>query len=284
MRFLKLPFIICLLFVYIASCKKDSSSLNLTPSFYFLNGDTSSLSAALILFGSTDTTTYNLYVSSTYLTSKIAEVTLGIADTARVSYNAYHGTSYQAMPATAYSFNTTFNDTTTTVYDTIPVLINKSALNPAINYMLPIQIINASGNSITPGASIIYLHIINNKLSGVYNSTGFKTLYTGDAASNVISEKDTFAITKNIIPSPYPNVSQVDYADLGSNGWQYYLSFNNSTFTVSENAVIDSSVQAGSFKILSSTYDSTNNNIDIKSSYKNLTGDERIIEESLKLQ
>ena len=287
MKFLKLPLILCFVIVY-ASCKKDSDSVDLNPDFYFLDGDTTSstFSDALVLFAASDTTTFNLIVSSTYLVSKVTQVTIGVDDAARDTYNSIYKTSYQAMPAGAYSFKTTFTDTTNSIYDTIPVTIYKSKLNLANNYMLPINIVSAGGNAILAGSSVIYLHTISNKLLGIYNSTGIKIMYTGDADSNKVTASDTFNIIKSIVPSAYANVSELDYADLGGNGWKYYLSFNfdnSNTFSAAANEVILNSVQTGSFKILNSSYDSTTNNIYIKSSYKNLSGDERIIEESLKL-
>ena len=72
MRFLRLPVIVCVLFIY-SACKKDSASIDLTPSFYFLNGDTSAsaFNNNLILFSSSDTIVFNVILSSTYLLSKM---------------------------------------------------------------------------------------------------------------------------------------------------------------------------------------------------------------------
>src|SRR5690242_17277699 len=122
MRFLRFSVIICALFFY-AACKKDSGSVTLTPSFYFVNGDTSStaFNNNLILFSSSDTIVYNVILSSTYLLSASGTVTVGVDVDAITSYNTNHGTSYQAMPSNAYSFPTSVATTTTSVYDTIPV-------------------------------------------------------------------------------------------------------------------------------------------------------------------
>ncbi len=287
MRLLRLPVILFLIIIY-ASCKKDSDSADLSPSFYFLDGDTtaSTFNKAIVLFSSSDTITFNLITSSTYLVSKNTDVTIAVADTARTSYNSEYSTTYQAMPANAYSFQTTFTAKDSSVYDTVPITFYKHAINTGLSYMLPINIVSASGNAITAGASIIYLHIISSKLAGIYNSTGIKILYSGDAVNNIVNETDSFSLIKSIVPSNSTALSQLDYADLGSNGWQYNLSFMSDTgyaFTVSANEIILNAVDPNSFRILSSTYDSTNNNIYIKSSYKNSTGDERIVQESLKL-
>jgi hypothetical protein len=273
-----------------SSCKKDSA-VDLTPSFYFVNGDTtaSTFNNNLVLFGSSDSAVIKVYLSSTYLVSENVDVTVAADADAVTAYNASHGTNFQPMPSSAYSFPTTVTATTNSIYDTITVTIFKHALSAGTDYMLPINVINAGGVDITLGPSVIYLHTISNKLSGIYTSTIIKTMYNGDASDNNVSSIDTFTITKGLIPVSSGR-SELDYADLGSNGWKYILFFftdipgDPPTFTVSVNDVIASSVQSGSFKILSSSYDPITNDIYIKSSYKNTSGNERIIGESLKLQ
>jgi uncharacterized protein DUF1735 len=290
MRFLRLPVIACLLFIY-SACKKDSTSVDLTPSFYFLNGDTtaSAFNNNLILFSSSDTIVFNVILSSTYLLSANGSVTVGVDDNARSAYNSTHGTNYQAMPANAYNFPASVADTISSVYDTIPVTIYKHALDITKNYLLAIRITDADGVSITPDASVIYLHTVNNVLAGIYNSIGTKIMYNGDAADSNINSIDSFTLTKSLVPVD-SNFSQIDYADLGGNGWKYYLSFFTDIpgeppeFTVGVNDVILNSVQSGSFKILSSSYNSTTKTVYIKSSYKNTSGNERIIEENLTLK
>ncbi len=275
-----------------SACKKDSGSVSLTPSFYFLNGDTaaSSFNNNLILFSSSDTVVVNVIMSSTYLLSEDGTVTVGADADAVASYNTNHGTNYQAMPSNAYSFSASVATTAnSSIYDTIPVTIYKHALNLTKNYMLPIKIISTSGIDITLGASEIYLHTANSKLAGIYNSNVTKVMYNGDAADSNINSIDTFSLTKSVLPID-SNLSQLDYADLGSNGWKYNLSFFTDVpggppeFTVGANDVILTSVQSGSFKILSSVYNAATKAIYIKSSYKNTSGNERIIEESIMLK
>ncbi len=280
MRFLRLTLIACLIFVY-SACKKNSS-INLTPSFYFLNGDTSSFPNTLVLFTSSDTITYNAIVSSTYLLPRNVNVTLGVVSDSVASYNASHGTDYQVMPANGYSFQTQYNASDSSVFDTVHVSIYKHALDLSKSYMLPIGIIDAGGIGIDAGSSTIYLHTTSSALSGIYNSTGIKTIYAGDT---LITSIDTFSIAKSLIPQT-ASTSLLDYADLGSNGWKYVLTLSGSSgaFIVVPNNIIDSSVQKGSFQIISSSYDPLTRDINIKSSYKNTSGNQRIIEESLKLQ
>ena len=120
-------------------------------------------------------------------------------------------------------------------------------------------------------------------LAGIYASAIFKTLYNGDAANNNVSDTATFSLTKSMTPTSVTE-SLLDYAELGPNGWKYLLTYASGIFSVDANDVIKSSVQAGSFKIIKSTFDPFTKDMYIKSSYKNLSGDERIVKESLTLQ
>ena len=289
MRFERLCCAIIGLLTFFSACKKDSNTVSLDPNFYIVNGGVADSAQTLILFSSSDTMVYNVVISSTYYLSSKALVTVGVSDEARVSYNSRFNKDYQPMPAGAYSFKDTITATTSSVYDTIPVSIYRHALSPDKEYMLPIKILDASGHKIDTASSIIYLHTVSSPFAGIYNSSGTKTLYNGDAADSSVNSIDTFTLTKSLMPID-SNLSQLDYADLGSNGWKYKLSFssdipgNPPEFTIGANDVILSSVQSSSFKILNSVYNSTTKAIYIKSSYKNTSGNERIIEETLTLK
>lgn len=284
MRLLKLFVVLYLLAAF--SCKKDSDSVDLTPKFYFINGGSSTTAFArnLVLFSSSDTDTINIVVSSTYLLPKAATVTIAAADEYRTDYNAANGTDYKEMPEGAYSFETSFTSGgNNTVYDTIPVKIQKNLLS-GDNYLLPIKIMSADGNKIDSATSIIYLHTINNALSGLYISELTKKLYTGAAGGDPVQTVDT-AIGKSLIPLNQDS-SLLDYADLGSNGWRYILGYDITadTLIVKPNNIIESSIQPGSFKVIKKEYNPPSTDIYIKTSYKNLSGDERIVEETLTLQ
>ena len=97
-----------------------------------------------------------------------------------------------------------------------------------------------------------------------------------------MAETITLPTTKNVIPVNVDS-SVTDYADLGSNGWQYNFSFDDATgnFIAIPNAVITQSVLENSFKMLEATYDEETKTIHLRSSYKNSSGDERIVDETL---
>jgi hypothetical protein len=285
MRFLK-PFVfVCFAITAFLSCKKNSTTVDTTPYFYFFNGGSTNFDKGLILFSSEDTATYNLVISYTFLPSKPTTVTIDVDDSYRQSYNTANGTNYDVMPAQSYTFQKTFTATDSTIYDTIPVTFNKQFLNGG-NYLLPIRITSVSnGYKIDSGADVIYLHTQAAVLSGRYTSTGKRVLYVGDSADNNIQSIDTFTINKNLVPGT-DGKSTLDYANLGANGWQYILSFSqdDNSFLVQANTVMINSIQAGSFVVLSSSFDPSTKYIYIRSRYKNTNGDERIVEESLTLQ
>jgi len=284
MRFLKFYIPIAFLTAFF-SCKKDSNSTQLTPNFYIVNGGVADSAETLILVSSSDTMIYNVVISSTYYLSSKVLVTVGVSDQSRLSYNSAYNKDYEPMPAGSYSFKDTVTFTTSSVYDTIPVSIYKHALSTDKEYMLPIKILDAGGNKIDSAYSIIYLHTVKSAFAGIYSSSGTKTIYIGDAADNKIDTTISFSLVKSLIPIT-PTTAGIDYADLGSIGWKYIIGISpeDSSFFVAPNNIILNSVQPGSFKVLSANFNPDTKTIKIKSSYKNLSGDERIIEESLTLQ
>lgn len=282
MYFRQRAFILSFLIIFFFSCKKDTDSIDTTPNFYFVNGGPAGFDNNLILFPSADTLTFNMIISSTYLPSKEVTIMLSVEDSSRQYYNTVHFTNYQPMPASAYSFPTTITATTRSVYDTIPVKLNKQFLTGE-DYMLPVVITSISQYKLDTSRRVLYLHTSGNKLAGIYASTSFKTSYNGDAAGGDISDTSTTNLTKSLVPVSSTQ-SQLDYAELGSNGWKYLLTYANGNFIVDVNDVAKRSVQSGSFSIIASTLDPVTKDIYIKSSYKNLSGDERIVEESLTLQ
>jgi hypothetical protein len=283
MRLFKL-FICLSIFATLFSCKKDTT-YDTTPNFYFFYGGTANFDKGLILFNSEDTVTYNLVISSTFLQSKGTTVTLEVDDSYRQSYNSANGTNYEVMPVQGYTFQSTFTTDTTYIYDTIPITFNKQFLLGA-SYLLPIRIASVTNNyKIDTSSNVIYLHTQDAVLSGQYTSTGSRTLYSGDYSNNIIQSTNPFTINKNLVPGA-EGKSILDYADLGPNGWQYLLSISpdDNSLIVEANTVMLSAIQAGSFQVLSSSFDPATKNIYIKTRYKNVSGDDRIVEESLTLQ
>jgi hypothetical protein len=74
-------------------------------------------------------------------------------------------------------------------------------------------------------------------------------MYTGNASDSNATDTISFSLIKNLIPIT-ATTSEIDYADLGANGWKYILgvSSEDGLFFVVPNPVIKSSVQTGSFR------------------------------------
>jgi len=237
------------------------------------------------LFPSQDTVTYNLVISSTFLQSKATTVTVEADDSYRQAYNSTNGTNYEVMPVQGYTFQNTFTTNISYIYDTIPITFNKQFLSGG-NYLLPLRITSVNnGYKIDTGSSVIYLHTQDVVLSGEYTSTGSRVLYVGDSANGDIQSVQAFTVNKNLVPGT-DGSSILDYADLGPNGWQYILSLStdDNSLVVQANTVMLNSIQAGSFQVLSSRFDPSTKDIYIRTRYKNSSGDDRIVEESLTLQ
>lgn len=122
------------------------------------------------------TLTYDLIVNlnSTYPLNKDISVTLAIDDAARVAYNSANGTDYQAMPAAIYNFPVTqgtIKSGTRQVHFslTFDSAKFKDMTDPAISYMVPITLKDASGVVIASNFQTIYPHTIGNALAGDYN-------------------------------------------------------------------------------------------------------------------
>ena len=273
--------VICLI---AGACKKDSTSVDYSPNYYLYNGgsDTNVVKGNLLLFGSSDTLTVPVTVSSTNVLPVETTVTFAIADTARTNYNTKYGFNYQAMPADAYHMPDTIIMVAGKSLDTLQIEIYKSKLDPAKDYMLPVAIADAQGNKISTSSQTILLPYKSSTLGGIYSVAGIKTEYIGAAADNNLEDTVNLTTSKAVVPDSL-YYSHADYADLGPNGWQYILMYNETTgeFTVTPNDVILSSVADGSFSILSRSYNQATRTIYIKSSYKNSSGNERVVEETL---
>lgn len=282
MRFLRPFTAIAALIVLAASCKKDSNTVDTTPIFYFVNGGISGFDQNLILFQSEDTLTHNMIISSSYLLPKETIIKLAIEDSARINYNLINSKNYQLMPSTAYSFATSITAAAGSYYDTIPLKLNKQFLSSA-DYMLPIIITSVSQYKLDTSTRLLYIHTSGNTMAGLYTSSIFKTSYIGDSANNNVSDTASFFITKAMTPTS-SSQALLDYAELGANGWKYQLSYANGIFSIEANDVIKNSVQPNSFEIIKATFDPVTKDMYIKSSYKNLSGNQRIVTESLTLQ
>jgi hypothetical protein len=123
-------------------------------------------------------------IASVYPLSQDVNVTLAIDDALRTQYNAQGGNQYQPLPDSTYSFTETSGKITSgNRLDTLYVTIFPEKVDPSSNYMLPIKIADASGQTISGNFGAIYVHMIGNPLAGNYDEpTGTRYNYTGSVS------------------------------------------------------------------------------------------------------
>lgn len=284
MRLYRFPIAAALILFVFVGCEKDDNTYDTTPKFYFVKGSTSNFDDNLVLFSSSDTVKLNLVISSSFIKPKETLVTIAVDDAYRTRYNTDNGTAYAAMPAAAYDFDETLTAGTSSINDTLVVSINKQLLSGE-DFLLPLRITSVTNDyKIDSAFSVIYLHTKGNILSGKYVAAGSRILYHGDAGNGDTASTESFTINKNLLPIN-ADTSQLDYANLGVNGWKYLMLLQaDGKLKVLPNNVITQSVFENSFQVTTEDFDPETKALHIITRYKNLSGDERIVEESLTLQ
>jgi hypothetical protein len=169
----------------------------------------------------------------------------------------------------------------------LPITIYAEKADLKKNYMLPITITDASGISVSSDLGTVYYNQLGSAIAGRYTITGTRTDYNGPVAGgNVARVTDLSEIGTKITTTVSANVVYLDYSDLGVNGWQYKITFNpdGKTITIEPNAVMTNSetgVYNESFKIDVQSYNPTTRALHLKTEYKDLSGNGRVVEEFL---
>jgi len=199
----KILSVIIILSVFLASCLKDTTinsegGLVSTPTI--IEGKYSGLAyfgeASLLTAGQVDpmVTPMVINIAGRSALSSDLTVTMGVNDAARVAYNATSDIKFEAMPDSCYSFAVKTGVIPAGEYlDTLYITFFPEKIDPAKNYMLPISIKDAQGQTISGNFSTGYFHTIGNPLAGNYtwnfyrwnNATGTGSLsgasFLGDA-------------------------------------------------------------------------------------------------------
>jgi len=158
-----------------SSCLKDNSRLFLPESvqsnlaYLPLSGLQYFATDAVTKTG-IDTITFAVGVTAANPPTTSTTVTLAVDNTITTAYDAANPTiAYQPIPATSYKFT----GTTVTIpagknSATTSLIIDRTNLDPAVSYMLPIKIVSAGGLPISANYSVHYYHIIGNDFAGIY--------------------------------------------------------------------------------------------------------------------
>lgn len=118
---------------------------------------------------SVDVVSFMVNIASPSPLKKDLSVTIGINANALTAYNSANTIQYIPMPDSDFSLTTTTG--------VIPagsrllpfqLTVYPSKIDPTQNYMLPISITDASGQTISGNFSTIYFHTIGNPLAGPY--------------------------------------------------------------------------------------------------------------------
>ncbi len=251
------------------SCLKDkgykleTDFSNLQDRVDIVNGGLTNFTAASIGFNKGDTTTVTLLINlaSVNLPSSPVKVTIGL-DAAKVNtYNAANGTNYVLAPSTIYSIgSTTLTIPAGQQYAQTTVSFRKDSVDPAVSYMLPISITDASGKALTGNLNTIYYHIIGNPLAGNYLQDFYRWNGTKDTTtapnSTVFTKKPVVispaSATSLLLPESYittfvPTSSGVT------------LSFNNNSgvfsgFALSLDAATKKGLADGGFTVIQTPF------------------------------
>lgn len=99
------------------------------------------------------------------------KVTIGLDNAQIATYNAANGTNFQPFPATAFKIvsNTITIPGGLNHYGSTTIQVYHNQLDPAVSYMLPISITDASGKKLSSNQNTIFYNVIGNPIAGAYN-------------------------------------------------------------------------------------------------------------------
>lgn len=226
------------LFISLNSCVKNRNVLgtdfsHLQDHVVLVNGGLVNFSAANIAFNNGDTTTVTLIVdlASVNLPTSPVKVTIGLDGPQVDNYNASKGTHFQLLPTNAYNIvTTTLTIPSGQQYAQTTVSFYKPALDPAVSYLLPFSITDASGKALTSNENTIFYNIIGNPIAGIYNEEWIR--WNGTDTSG--APNYDFPGLANVFSAVTPTEVAVQSA---GNGAIFDISFTNtggvlSNFTV----------------------------------------------------
>ncbi|MBS1599491.1 MAG: DUF1735 domain-containing protein [Bacteroidetes bacterium] len=165
----KISIFIVLTWMSFSGCLKDSPAVDFSTVGTIVEilpvngGGIENFDAAALTFDPADAVDQAdivLNIASPNTLSKTLTVTMEVNDGLRQSYNTTYGTSYDALPDSVYSFT----EQSGTIaagkrLDTLHVNFYPSKIDNTKNYMLPVSIKDAQGQTISGNFGAIYFHI-----------------------------------------------------------------------------------------------------------------------------
>lgn len=184
-----------------------------------------------------DTITFAVGVTSANPPTKATTITLAVDNTIITTYNtANTAIAYQPVPTTSYKLPSTTITIPAGKNSTLAtVIIDRTALDPASSYMLPLKIASAGGLTISGNYGVHYYHIIGNDFAGAYtynyrrfqNGTGpgagaIPSLGQG-SAPDITNAPNTIVQLAPVSPTEF--VATTNY---NGQGVQYHITFSRS--------------------------------------------------------
>jgi hypothetical protein len=159
---------LALLMLLLSSCLKDTPAVDFSTVGTIIEilppngGGLENFGAAALQFPAADeidSADIDLNIASPKPLTKTLTITLAIDDGLRTSYNTANDTHYEAMPDSVYSFPVNVGTIMAGQrLDTVRVLFYPSKINPTKDYMLPVSIKDAQGETISGNFGSIYFH------------------------------------------------------------------------------------------------------------------------------
>jgi len=167
---MKYPFsvFILLMSMCLAGCLKDTPAVDFSTVGTIVEilpvngGGIENFDAAALMFDpadQTDEAEIVLNIASPQVLNKALTITMEVNDELRQSYNATYGTSYDAFPDSVFSFTEMSGSIAAgNRLDTLHVTFYPSKIDVTKNYMLPVSIKDAQGETISGNFGAIYFH------------------------------------------------------------------------------------------------------------------------------
>ncbi|MDB5031017.1 DUF1735 domain-containing protein [Mucilaginibacter sp.] len=176
-----------------SSCLKDNRYFNAetVPNLAELpkSGTTFFANDAITKAG-VDTITFAVGVTAAEPPATATAVTLGVDNSVITTYNAANpAIVYQPIPAAALKFTSAVTIPAGKNSTLTSLIIDRTLLDPAVSYMLPVKIISASGLPLSANFNLHYYHIIGNDFAGPYTHDFVRT----PAGGNFTGRTDIFS-------------------------------------------------------------------------------------------
>jgi len=149
---------------------ENGSGTTINSGFQYFSG------GALILDPSedADTLNYTVNLGGPSVASKDITVTVALKKSAILDNYSNDSLKYELMPDSIYKIlNTTTTIKAGSRVAPLQIQMNPSKIDFSKNYILPVEITDASGTTISSNFNIIYFHIIGNPMTGGYDATGY---------------------------------------------------------------------------------------------------------------